>query len=384
MSSPLAQTFSPTEATAVISMGVIAGCVSALQPLLLGSLQEEQRLTVVQIGQAATAEALGMTVAATLAAMLLKPTRLQPVALAALLLALVANAATTMASGLGIILLRGLNGLCSGLLLWILLGLMARTAAPGRTFAIYVTAQAAISFLFSLLISHWLVVAAGAKGGYLLFAAVDLVLVLAVMVMPGAYTLGQSEATRARPPMQGLLALIAVGLFIAAIMAFWVYVLPLGTELGYPPTAVNSAISMAIGAQIVAGICAVIWAAKLRPFIACLWGTVGIIGAIAAFWTFREVAVLYVSLCLFSFIWMFVPPFQMPLLIELDPSLRSAIFIGTAQLGGVALGPMISAQLLAAESTAMAATVGIALALLSIGFLLAGRWLGQRVQIVTV
>lgn len=80
MSNAYKQSFTSTETSIVISMGVISGCIAALQPILLGGLLEEGQLNVVQVGRAATAEALGMAVATTIAAALLKPVRLRLIA----------------------------------------------------------------------------------------------------------------------------------------------------------------------------------------------------------------------------------------------------------------------------------------------------------------
>lgn len=373
MSEALKQSFSTAESTIVISMGVVSGCIAALQPILLGGLLEQGQLDVVQMGQAATSEATGMALATTLAATFLKPAGLKRIAAVALMVALAANAGTAFGEGLGIILLRGLNGLCSGVLLWILLGLLARSAAPGRAFAIYVTSQAVISFLFSLLISNWLVNVAGAAGGYALFAIADLALLLSVWRMPAAYNAGSDPSAFSAPPLTGVLGLIAVGLFIAAIMGFWVYVLPLGKELGYPEEHLKSALSMAIAAQIAAGLCAIMLASKLRPFVACLMGTAVIAACAFVFMTQTTLPALYVSLVVFSFIWMFVPPFQLPLVIEFDPSLRSAIFIGTAQLSGVALGPILSAQFISGDSSLNTVYSCYAMAILSLVFLVAAN-----------
>jgi DHA1 family inner membrane transport protein len=375
MTEGISQRFSIIQSIAVISMGVIAGCVIALQPLLLGGLLEQDRLTAAQLGQSATAEAMGMAVAVTLAAMLLKPSRLKPFALAAIAVAVIANSCTGLASGIGIIILRALNGLCSGTLLWVLLGFMARAAVPGRIFAVYVTAQAVVTFIFSLLLSNWLLPVFGATAGYLMFAVADLLLLLAVVAMPVSYNVDETQSAWVIPPLKGVLGLLSVGFFLAAVLGFWVYVLPLGKQLGYPGDGLSFAVSMAIGIQIIAGISAVILASRLRPLAACLGGAILMIVAIVAFLAMSGTLIMYFALSMFAFIWMFVPPFQMPLLIELDPSLRSALFIGTAQLLGVAVGPIIASQLITESSLTPAAHSAIGCAVASIGLMFAARYL---------
>ena len=48
---------------------------------------------------------------------------------------------------------------------------------------------------------------------------------------------------------------------------------------------------------------------------------------------------------LFGFLWMFVLPFQIPLVIAADPTRRAAALIGGAQLTGSSLGPLTAAML---------------------------------------
>ncbi|TXS96468.1 MFS transporter [Parahaliea maris] len=369
MSSSLTQSFTPVEFSVVISMGVISGCIPALQPLLLGGLLDRGHLNVVQIGQSATSEALGMVFATTVAAILLKPNRLKPITIIALLGALVVNSLTVISSGIQVVVLRGISGLCSGVLLWVLLGLLSRSASPGRAFAVYVTAQAIASFILSSLITHWLVDVAGADGGYLIIAFANLVLMAAALVMPASYTTIESENRFSRPPIHGLWALLSITLLLASILGFWVYIIPIGKSLGYSTDSLNSVISIAIGAQVIAGLCATALSTALKPFRVFVIGALLIIGSIVLFMTISHPLVLYSSLIVFSFVWMFVPPFQLPLLIELDPSLRSAIFIGTAQLSGVAFGPIFAAQIIGVASKQMAANSSIVLAMLSIGCL---------------
>jgi MFS transporter, DHA1 family, inner membrane transport protein len=361
---------SPVNAVAIVAMGVAAGCVPALQPILLSGLMDQGRLTTAQIGQAAMAEALGMAISMTFAALMLRPSRLKPLALGAVLTAIFANAGTAMASGNAILLLRGVNGLCSGILLWILVGYMARAAAPGRTFAIYVTSQAIIAFLFSILLSNWILPFYGAAGGYALLTMVDAGLIAAVLAMPPAYAASAGGEVRGRPPLSGIIALVGVAFNLAAIMAFWVYVIPMGKQLGHNVENLNGAVSAAIGVQIAGGLAAAFLATRVKPLAACLLGTIVIALSIVTFLKFDSTVLLFLALGSFSFFWMFVPPFQMPFLIHVDPTLRSAMLIGSAQLLGNAAGPMLSSQMVSEGNTLPAATVALVCATLSATFTL--------------
>jgi len=66
-------------------------------------------------------------------------------------------------------------------------------------------------------------------------------------------------------------------------------------------------------------------------------------------------AVLAVSFC-----WMFAPPFHIAFLDVADPSRRAAIFVGTAQLGGLAAGPLMASAAIAAPDYGPARTIAMA------------------------
>jgi hypothetical protein len=239
-------------------------------------------------------------------------------------------------------------------------------------FAVYVTAQAALAFALSLLLNQWIMPVFGASGGYAVLTFADAALLAALVAMPSRYTATSTGDAPGAPPLPGLLALVGSGLFLAAIMAFWVYVIPMGRRMGYPMTTLTTAVNAAIGVQILAGLAASVLATRVKPLWACVAGAAVAGGAVGVFLTGGGAVALFGALATFSFVWMFVPPFQMPLLIAVDPSLRSAMLIGSAQLFGVAVGPMLASQAVTDADPLPAALVALACAGFSILLTLAG------------
>ena len=135
-----AAVFSQKETGAVVSIGIVAGVIPALQPILLGGLNQAGQLTSAEIGRAGMVEGLGMLLGSFLATLLLAPRMLRPLSIAALVVMVVANALTASSSGNAVLLLRALNGAASGVILWVLVGMLTRASDGARLFAIYVTA----------------------------------------------------------------------------------------------------------------------------------------------------------------------------------------------------------------------------------------------------
>lgn len=353
--------FGPIQVTAVILAAIVAGCVPALQPILLGGLLDAHRITADQIGQAATIEALGMVLATALAGALLQPKRLRAIATIAALTMIVANGVTPYIDASGIFVARFCNGAASGMILWILVGLLSRAARPGQLFAVYVTAQSVLAFALSSLMTAVLVPHWGVSGGYLSLLVLGGATLLLAGFVPAHYDTHAGAAVTKRPTISGGAGLIAVMLFMAGIFSIWIYVAPLAKQLGHATTSIGTAISMAIGIQIVGGLAATRLADKWNGAT-----TTAIAAAIAGISVLSllyipQPWVLYAATSAISFVWMFTPSFHMPMILKLDPSGNSAIFISTAQLGGVALGPLAASMAITGDNFTGAAFMSMGL-----------------------
>jgi DHA1 family inner membrane transport protein len=365
--------FSQNETAAVVSIGIIAGVIPTLQPILLGGLLEAGQLTSEQIGRAGMVEGLGMLLGSFLATVFLPPRSLRPLSMLALMVMFAANGLTVSASGNGILLLRGLNGLASGVILWVLVGMLTRATSGPRLFAIYVTAQAVMAALLSWGLSLFLLPQFGIAGGYWLIGTLALTLLLpAALALPRAY-LPLAGVRIMLPTALGLAGLIVILCFLAGIMAMWVYFVPLAVGLGHGSKSAGLIVSSAIAVQIIGGLCAIWAAGRWSGATVTIMSALGAALAIAAIlFLGAHFAVLVLATCLISFFWMFAPPSHLPFLLRLDPGGQSAAFISVAQLTGLSVGPLIASMAVPSGGAAGAAWVAllILLAGAAIGFAL--------------
>lgn len=356
-----AEPFTRSQTVAALALAVVAGCVPALQPILLGGLLAEHRLTAGQIGEAATVEAIGMAMAAAIAGAFLRPIRLRMIAVAGVAALCAANGLTMIAGGAGILAARGLNGAASGVLLWILVGMMTRAANPGRLFALYVLSQAIGAFVLATLFSSLVIPRFGAAGGYAVLVALGAALLLPIALLKPAYAPIASGGGARRPTGRGGVGLLAVALDMAGVFAFWVYLAPLGRQLGFSTETIGIAISAGIGVQILGGLASFALAGRLGGAAATA-ASAGISALVVllllahpALWVF------YLASGSVAFLWMFAPPFHLPLLLAADPSRRSAMFVSSAQLAGIAGGPMIASLVVTDSAFIGSAVASIAL-----------------------
>lgn len=334
--------FRRSETMAVLAIGIISGFVPALQPLLLGQLAAEARIDLAQIGQAAMLEALGMALSVSLAGALLRPVRLRLITLAAIVAPLLINLLTPHLSGGAILAARFVGGLGAGMLLWLWMGMLTRVAVPARLIAMYVTIQAAtvlgLSAVFSTILLPW----GGGMAGYGAVAVFYLILLPLVLFVPGAYAALPRAEGLSLPSGRGLVGLLAVLVHLAAIMALWVYVVPLGAAVGLSQETAGIAISVALAAQIVAGFLAGVVAPRVYAPGMLLLCVIASIAGIFLLATATSSLMFIAGVAIVGFFWMFAPPFQMPYLIQIDPSRRAAMQMATAQLIGVAAGPALA------------------------------------------
>jgi MFS transporter, DHA1 family, inner membrane transport protein len=365
--------FEQAAVAAVVSIGIIAGVIPALQPILLGGLLEAGQLTAEQIGRAGMVEGLGMLLGSFFATLLLPPRSLRPLSMLALAFMALANGLTALASGSEILLLRGINGVASGVILWVLVGMLTRASDGARLFAIYVTAQAilatALSWAMSLLVLPYF----GIAGGYWLISALAFALLVpAALFLPRSYV-PLAAGKIMLPTIKGLAGLFAILCFLAGILALWVYFLPLAGELGHESKAAGLIVSSAIAVQIIGGLAAIWAAGRWSGASITIGSAIGAAVAIGGLLLLgANMAALVLATGLISFFWMFAPPSHLPFLLRLDPGGQSAAFISVAQLGGLSVGPLIASFAVSGNGPSGAAWVAMAL-------LLAGAVIGLAV-----
>ena len=363
--------FSQAEISVVVSIGIIAGVIPALQPILLGGLLEAGQLTAEQIGRAGMVEGLGMLLGSFLATLFLPPRFLRPLSMLALAFMVFANGSTASASGNTVLLLRAMNGVASGVILWVLVGMLTRASDGARLFAIYVTAQAILATALSWAMSLLILPHFGIAGGYWLIAGLALLLLIpAALFLPRSYV-PLAAGRIVLPTALGLAGLVAILCFLAGILALWVYFVPLAAGLGHDSKTAGLIVSSAIAVQIVGGLCAIWAAGRWSGASITIMSALGCALAVCALMFFGTNTVLLIlAASLISFFWMFAPPSHLPFLLRLDPGGKSAAFISVAQIGGLSLGPLIASFAVTGSDPSGAAWVALLLLLMgaAIGF----------------
>lgn len=371
----------PKEAGAAVALGVVALVLAGVMPLLLGSMGANHRIAVSQIGDTAMAEALTMGASTALCGALLRPRHLRLIGFVSVLLLAAINLAMIFASGVAVIGLRGLAGVAEGVLVWIVVGMIARSTTPERWAGVYYMVLTACQLVITGVINwvvapHW-----GANGGFVLGAvAIAASAPIAFLGRNRYSALPDGGSVAGSPPPRGWVALAAMFLYAAAFGAVAIYTVPIARQAGLSANIAGMALTASLAAQILGSGLATMLAGRLHHFavlVVCILATMA--GwAVFVFW---PPAWLFVSAAvLVGFVYMIATPFLVPMVIEADPTRRAAVQGGGAQLFGAAFGPFLAARVVGDHDVHGAVALGVGLLIAGLA-IVGGLHLTARIAI---
>ena len=369
----------PREAGAAIAIGVVSLLLAGVLPVLFGSLVDEHRLTAPGIGLTAMLEALVMGGTTGLCAMALKPKRLKLIGTVASLALATADLSMVGAHGAGVVVVRGLAGAPEGVLLWITIGMIARTQTPERWAAVLFTVLTLAQFVTSAAFTAWVVPVLHANGGFAMIAATCLAGVVAAAYLPSAYApLPDGGADGGPPPTRGRIALAATLIFVSAAAAVGIYIQPLAEQAGLSPGVARLAVTCSLAAQVGGGVLATMAAGRIGYFVVFIAATVA---SIAVFLVYLAAAPAWLFVLATAFgglVNLFLTPFLVPMTIEADPSRRAAVQSGAAQLFGAALGPLLASVVVSDRNVHGALWLGATLLLIGMALITGLHFTSKR------
>jgi hypothetical protein len=328
---------------AILTVGITGVMIAGLQPLLLGTLAQEGRITAAQLGHAATAELLMMGAASAYAGARWKTEHLRAIAAISSLLLAALNLATLWVSGEAVTLSRALAGVPSGVLIWVTIAMIARSPTPERWAGIYLTLQTLAQFVLAAALTAWVTPYSGANGGFISLAVLCVVTAAVAILMPNRFAPLVATSTGSNlPGMRGFVALAATFLWLAFIVGVWVYAEPLSRQSGHGPSVAGVAVSVSLACQVLGGATATLLAGRLRWFPALVACAVLSVGCLLAFAVLPGEALFLLTSGIFGFLWLFSLPFLVPMVIAADPTRRAAVLVGGAELLGGSLGPLLA------------------------------------------
>ena len=259
----LVGSFSARQSIAALWIGSIGLLILGLQPILLGAMFTEGRVTLDELAVIATAEIVMIAIGSAVAGWIFSTRRLVAKSVVFLLASAALNYAMShAASANAILVVRALAGLVEGAMVSVSIGLIARSAHAERMGGFFVTLQTVAQSLIALVLALWVVPTAGSKGGFALLALVSLASVAAAFALPVDYAdlPQQPQSSDGVLTVRAMLCLLAIFAFSLCTGALWAFLEPLGALHGIDGQTVGLIVSASLAVQ-VAGGCAATWAA---------------------------------------------------------------------------------------------------------------------------
>ena len=367
------------QAAASIAVGANCLMVIGVQPVLLGALADTHRLTEAGIGRVAMTELLSMGVATALAGILLKPNRLPLIGVLATLALALINFASIGAQGGAIQALRLVAGVAEGVMLWITVGMIARTVTPERWAGVFYTVQVVSQLLLAFAFSATVLPDFGADGGFAALGVICLVGLIPAFGLPPRYApLPKPEGETGAPPLRGWVALIATAIYVSAAGAVSIYLQPLAHAAGLSSEVARTALWVGLAGQALGAATATLLAGRVKYFTVFVATSVVSMGA---WWVYggQPTAVLFIGVSAVAGVFvLFLAPFLTPFTIDADPSRRAAVQSGAAQLLGGAMGPWLASFVVQDHDVMRVLLLGVALQAVGLAIIAALRFSKRR------
>ncbi len=334
----------PLQIAAFLIVGSVGLLIAGVQPVVLGALVNEHRLSAASLGWTTTVEFLTIGAGVSLAGMFLKPETIRIQVIVAAILTLIANVVVRQQSGLFIFCDRALAGLFEGGLVWATTLMIARSSTPARWAAIYLVTQGVAQLGFAAIVPAALMRAYGADGGFYALAVTCGVAAIAASALPDRMqALGATAAGKDRQPIPALafLSLLGVALIFAFFIGLFAYLTQLGAQAKLTEEQSGYAVALAVGISILGSGAAALIAKRLSYFVVFLICLPANAGALLVFAQLPHPLVFFAASGVFGFFWGLFMPFQMPFVIESDPSRRAVLLVPGIQAVGGAAGPLI-------------------------------------------
>jgi len=324
-------------------LGTVAFMVTGIQPVLLGALAEEGRLSDAALGRIAWVEVLALALASAIGPRVLRVGSARRTIAAACLVLALSNAVVYFSHDTTLLIgSRLVAGLMEGLLLATTNIAITRGVHPERLSALFLMVSAIPQVAASYLLPAVVMPRLGADSGF------GLLFVMAAAGVGVAFLLGKE--IQDAPPDQAaarvwtpavLLGLAGVVLQNAGNGAGWEYQARVGENLHFSGQVVGTAIASDLVFQII-GTFAVAWIAWRLPFRTVLLLSCFIQAAILVAMGRVHSPYAYISVCaMFGAMWLGVNPFQVSLLVDLDKTRQAALLLASLQLVGFGTGPLI-------------------------------------------
>lgn len=337
---------------AAMVLGTSALMVLGVQPILLGGLIREGRITEAGLGQVAMAEVFCLAIGSLIGPSLMNRGSMRRRAVVVAVLLALANGATGLSSSpLQLIGMRAMAGLLEGLALGAAVLVLTHTRHPHRMSGLFLGLQTVPQAIAALTFPSLLIPRFGVDSGFLVLGGLAAGGAgAALLLVDHVATPSTTSRIRIAWTPQLLWLILAILLQNASIGAAWSYVERLAEHHGLSPSTIGLSLSGSLLFQ-VAGALVVAWVAWRLPHRASLMIGSMLQAIVALLMLIADTPfAFFAATCLFGLFWLALQPFQVSYAIECDPSRSVAVLLTPIALVGFSTGPLIVSALVVGQT----------------------------------
>lgn len=336
---------------ACIAIAAASILVIGVQPIFIGLLTERLGLSLAQQSWTLCVEMCGSVVGTLLYLPMIRFLGPRALALGTALLLLFANAATASVTMFDPLLaLRGLSGLCSGVLYSYAIYWLGSMPGQDRSFGILLFVQTALfagSAVLMPMIAEW----QGFAGAIYYLAAWFALVCLLSLCLPARHSSearSVSQASlRSGLTVIGVCSLLGMLFLQLSIYSLWGFVEGIASDAGVAPVDIGWAISLGLLGGLPGAALPSLAGRHLGRVPMILVGSLAVLGAIYLLATrIHTAADLLLAVFLMNFGWNLALSYYMSLIVTHDPSGRLTKLVGVVQVASAAAAPTLLSLLI--------------------------------------
>ena len=327
-----------------LAAGSIGLLVLGVEPILLGALTVEGRLSEGGVGPLAMCELTMIALGSLGGLRLLRFMQTQAVLAGGSILLVLANLLLVGRSGLPWLAMgRGMAGVGEGTLLALAGSAIATSVNPERLSAFFLAAQTILQLVVAQFMPSVLWRGSATDGALLILSLSGVASLMMVPWAPRRLRPPPPDPAGGGIPGNGIVLLATAGLYIGGIIATWSYLGVVLGHFGYSSGQRGSLVALCLGSQVIGAFAVARWgeyladravilaAAMIQPVLVAV---LALAGAVA--W------VPWVFVAGYGFLWLFGQPFYTGMLISVDRRRRAVLYLPVSQLAGSALVPFMA------------------------------------------
>lgn len=331
---------------AIVAFSALAPGGLMTAPAIAAQLSVQLDLSPSRIGLLFSTELGAMSLATLPAWWWLGRCNWHRVALLALLVFAMGNAASAFAGSFALLLpCRAVASLAGGTLMILCITSAAGTPNPARVFSLWILGQLLLGAVY-LLVLPLLFAQVGLMAVYLLLAIMMLCCFPLLRAFPEGVVTQEKVKNTATPLLPGLLAMLAVLLFYIGQSAVWAFCGMIAADAGLDRIHSGQILAVASVSGMIGACTAAALSSRNGSALVLLPGYALLLGSIALFSQQPLGLRFALAAVLFEFSWIYVLPFILSRVAALDGDGRLMNVINLVIGGGQALGPSIAGHLL--------------------------------------